>query len=146
MRSDCASSPTRGSRFVGLLSMIITSVFGSGLPEQESAAARKATEASARNILNKPVIPSEGAGPLARRDKSRDLLLARSLSLSIRDLSQDRRAPGSGGGRHIRWSPIPRLERHQRERRCFLGFGGQSEFIRSTDLQPQGSKFICQHG
>ena len=34
MRSDCASTPTRGSRLVGLLSMIITSVLGSGLREQ----------------------------------------------------------------------------------------------------------------
>src|SRR5436309_14437067 len=35
MRSEYASSPTRGSRFVGLLSMIITSALGSGLPLQE---------------------------------------------------------------------------------------------------------------
>src|SRR5438046_7836162 len=35
MRSEYASSPTRGSRFVGLLSMIITRVSGSGLPLQE---------------------------------------------------------------------------------------------------------------
>src|SRR5256885_17075467 len=35
MRSDCASSPTRGSRFVGLLSIIMTKVSGSALPEQE---------------------------------------------------------------------------------------------------------------
>src|SRR5437660_955027 len=35
MRSEYASSPTRGSRFVGLLSMIITRVSGSGLPPQE---------------------------------------------------------------------------------------------------------------
>src|SRR5271157_448828 len=34
MRSDCASTPTRGSRFVGLLSMIMTSVLGSGLRAQ----------------------------------------------------------------------------------------------------------------
>src|SRR5271169_5685264 len=35
IRSDCASIPTRGSRFVGLLSMIITRVLGSGAGEQE---------------------------------------------------------------------------------------------------------------
>ena len=43
MRSDWASSPTRGSRFVGLDSMITTSVLGSGLREQEVKTSAKIT-------------------------------------------------------------------------------------------------------
>src|SRR5580704_1529458 len=42
MRSEYASNPTRGSRLVGLLSMIMTSVFGSGLEEQDVRAKQAA--------------------------------------------------------------------------------------------------------
>src|SRR5882724_7543 len=47
MRSDCASRPTRGSRLVGLLSMIITRVLGLGLLAQERVRARHAAQARA---------------------------------------------------------------------------------------------------
>src|SRR5215831_20866772 len=39
IRSDCASVPTRGSKFAGLNSMAITSVSGAGRLEQDSIVA-----------------------------------------------------------------------------------------------------------
>ncbi len=42
MRSDCASVPTRGSRFAGPFSIIITNVSGAGCGEQESNVPAKA--------------------------------------------------------------------------------------------------------
>ena len=51
MRSDWASKPTRGSRFVGLLSMIITSVLGSGrLRAQDKEKSRAAASAMSLRI------------------------------------------------------------------------------------------------
>jgi len=73
MRSDCPSIPTRGSRFAGLLSIIITSALRSGFPEQESAE----TSASRTKTSSKVVIASEEADPApgseskARRSRSR---------------------------------------------------------------------------
>ena len=51
----------------------------------------------------------------------------------IRDLSQDRRPPGSGGGGNIGWAMVPGFVRHEREGGGFLGCGGQSEFVGSAD-------------
>src|SRR5215469_8109146 len=48
MRSDCASVPTRGSRFSGLASMIMTSVLASGFLAQP---ARESNNVSARASL-----------------------------------------------------------------------------------------------
>ena len=128
IRSDCASSPTRGSRLVGLLSMIITSVLGSGLLEQESENAR--TTVTRTNLGHKcHVIPREGAGALARRGESRDLGFDRALRSRIRDFPQDRRPLCPGSGRHIRRPPVPGLKRQQRECRRFLRLGRQSEFV-----------------
>ena len=59
MRSEYASIPTRGSRFVGLLSMIMTSVLGSAGWEQESNG-----NTAAPNIKKKVVILSEAKDPL----------------------------------------------------------------------------------
>ncbi len=47
MRSEYASIPTRGSRFVGLDSITITSVLGSALLEHEGREAIKAKAAKA---------------------------------------------------------------------------------------------------
>ena len=51
MRSDCASIPTRGSRLVGLLSIIITSVLGSGACEQERRGSTTPAVTSSRIVI-----------------------------------------------------------------------------------------------
>src|SRR6478672_2541060 len=103
MRSDWASRPTRGSRLVGLLSMIMTRVFGSGLLEQERVAASrimKATEFKAlAEVKNKHKVPRlvsarERASNFARDDGV-------VWALRIRDLSQDCWALRSGRGWNI---------------------------------------------
>src|ERR1700722_1159727 len=50
MRSDWPSRPTRGSRFVGLDSMAMTSVRGLGLAAQENKGVRRARIAKARSL------------------------------------------------------------------------------------------------
>src|SRR2546430_17712538 len=71
MRSDCASSPTRGSRFVGLLSIIMTKVSGSALPEQERLvkirSAAKIPPKALRAFLRIRNFSQYGGGLLARR-------------------------------------------------------------------------------
>src|SRR5450631_4411547 len=110
MRSDCASSPTRGSRFVGLLSMITTRVLGSSLLEQEEAKSARPTIASSHRRLG------------------------------IGDLSQYGGATGSGGRRHVRRAAIDGLIGQKRECRCFFRARRQSEFIGVTKAQAQGSQ------
>src|ERR1700682_2336764 len=121
IRSDCASSTTRGSRLLGLLSMIITKVLGSGLLAQDSVAMRVTA-----NILSlkTPVIPSEDRGALARRSESRDVVFVSKRSLRIGDFPQYRRALCTGSGGNIRRSLVPGLVRHEREGGSFLGFRG----------------------
>src|ERR1035441_6206809 len=99
MRSDCASIPTRGSRLVGLLSMIITSVLGSGGWEQER---RGSTHARRNN--NRIVILTLSLS------KGKDLLLApsRNVASRIRNLSQDRPLPSTRRRGHIAGPPIDR--------------------------------------
>src|SRR5271157_3729980 len=139
MRSDCASIPTRGSRLVGLLSIIITRVLGLGACEQESRVNTKPPSSPKRIIiLKKIVILSE----------AKDLLLARArpAALRIRDLSQDRRPLRSRSRRHIAWPPMPRLMRQQGKSHCLLRFRRKAEFIREMQFEPQGCDFIPQHG
>src|SRR5678810_348562 len=131
MRSDCASRPMRGSRLVGLLSMIITRVLGSGLLEQEIR--RKQAEQARTRIVfiaseKKQQVPRlvsarERASTFARDDRFAG------HGSRIRDLSQDRRPPGSGGGRNIGRPMVPGFVGHEREGGGFLGRGGQSEFV-----------------
>src|ERR1700694_2249791 len=118
IRSDWASRPTRGSRLVGLLSMIITKVSGSGLLEQESVGIRQTAnvaDARERHPTKYLFIPSEGVGALARRDGSRHLGVVCTRCSRIGDLPQYRRSLGPGSGRNVGGPPIPRLIRHERE-------------------------------
>src|ERR1700731_2631867 len=103
--------PTRGSRFVGLLSMIITSVLGSGLEEQER-----------REMLMRAMSPIwTSAGRIATR------LLRRASR--IRNFPQDRWALGTGCGGNVRRPAVPGLVGQEREGGCLFGCRGQSEFV-----------------
>src|ERR1700757_5098798 len=89
MRSDWPSVPTLGSRFAGLLSMIITSVSAPGLEEQAVTGRSRATAAPIINENERPRITRERVGPDA-------LVLAFSarripkIASRIRDLPQNR--------------------------------------------------------
>src|SRR6185437_7195432 len=135
MRSDCASRPMRGSRLVGLLSMIITRVLGSGLLAQEISR-KQAAQARTRIVFvagkKKQQVPRlvsarERASTFARDDR---LLWHGSC---IRDLSQDRRPPGTRCGGNIGRPMVPGFVRHEREGGGFLGGGGQSAFVGSAN-------------
>src|SRR5499427_10495594 len=67
MRSDCASIPTRGSRFVGLDSIIMTSVLGSGLDEQERTGKTRNPKQTVRAVTAKR--RTSDLGPLALRSE-----------------------------------------------------------------------------
>src|SRR5260370_22149433 len=56
MRSDHASIPTRGSRLVGLLSIIMTSVLGSGACEQEVRGSTHAPRNNKRTLVRRRVV------------------------------------------------------------------------------------------
>jgi len=90
MRSDCASIPTRGSRLLGLLSMIITSVLGSGAREQESRGSSSPPRTKYNIAICKQVVILSEA---------KDLLFAHcgAVASRIGDLSQDRRPLRSRG-------------------------------------------------
>src|SRR5208282_728063 len=132
MRSDCPSIPTRGSRFVGLLSIIITSVLGSGACEQES------TGSIHIPTINNRLVILSGA---------KDLLVARShpAALGIRNPSQDRRPLRPRCRGHIAWPPMPRLMRKQSKRHRLLRCRRKAELIGETQLDPQRRDFIAQH-
>src|SRR5207302_220366 len=128
MRSEYASSPTRGSRFVGLLSMIITRVSGSGLPPQAKRGRSekrpdriRAVPTHARTHPSKtakggaPILPL-GCAPAARSSR-------------IRNLSQYRWPLSAGRRRDIRRPTIPSFVRQQSEGSGFFCFGRQSEFV-----------------
>src|SRR5580698_2483820 len=107
MRSEYASSPTRGSRLVGLLSMIMTSVFGSGFEEQE-VSAKQAARIN-MNHAGTAVLTCAFAAP-------------RRTWLHIGNLPENGRSFGSRGRRHIRRPPVPGLIRQQSESVRFFGF------------------------
>ena len=60
MRSDWASIPTRGSRFVGLDSMIMTSVLGSGLVEQETRAKSREVRQQSKERRQSAAVAASG--------------------------------------------------------------------------------------
>src|SRR5258708_39399990 len=103
MRSDGPSVPTRGSRFVGLLSMIITRVCGSGRCEQDRLQKLRKTPVRKRTILDTGFV--KGAS-------------------GIRDFSQYRRLLGAGGGRNVRGPLVPRFIREQGEGCALFGCWG----------------------
>src|SRR6202158_1061727 len=132
MRSDHASIPTRGSRLVGLLSMIMTSVFESGGCEQERRGSRH---------------PPTNAIKIVILRGAKDLLLARAraAALRIRDFPQDRRPLRSRSRRNIGSPPMPRLMREQGKSDCLLRFRRKAEFIGEMQFDPRGCDGIPHH-
>src|SRR5437870_2597835 len=118
MRSEKASIPTRGSRLVGLLSMIITSVSGAGLLEQERA------DNSSRHRRNVSI---------------------RCRISHIRDLAQNRRAACASSGWDVGRLPMPALKGEHRKGDGFLRLGGQTKFIGKAELNSRLSQFGIHH-
>src|SRR6266436_8162598 len=89
MRSDHASIPTRGSRFVGLLSIIISSVLGSGACEQERRGSTHPPSNPKRTVVRKRVVALKRIVILS---EAKDLLFAFFFQAEdgIRDFPQDR--------------------------------------------------------
>src|ERR1700751_5934661 len=120
MRSDCASIPTRGSRFVGLLSIIITRGSPLGLEEHPEIGRSRLmttvekTEKQKVGSIQDHVAPDVLVWAFAARR-------IRANTSHIRNLPQDCRTPRPSGRRNVRWPPMPRLVRKQRERRRLLG-------------------------
>src|ERR1039457_6790944 len=149
MRSDCASIPTRGSRLVGLLSIIITSVLGSGACEQERRGSTTPAVTSNRIVIVTDVC-RERAQSRSFASLRRTILSCADLSCAaasrIRDLSQDRRPLRSRSRRHIAWPPMPRLMREQRKCHGLLRFRRKAELIREVQADLQGRDFTPRHG
>src|SRR5690242_14796766 len=128
MRSDCASRPTRGSRLVGLLSMIMTTVAASGLLEHPVKAKTRPTISSATNRVG---TAAPGRAVAAKGG------MVFTGHLCIRDLSQDDRPLRSSGRRNVRRQPLPRLIGKQGEGRGFFGVGRQPEFVGEANPQAE---------
>src|ERR1017187_6147134 len=121
IRLDCASIPTRGSRLVGLLSMIITSVLGSGAFEQD----RSGKNNAAKNNSELPILK---------------------CTLRIGNFSQDRGSFCSGCRGNIAWPPMPRFVREQSKGYGFFSLGGNAKLVRETQIDSHRSNFVSQHG
>src|SRR5437763_14729896 len=109
VRSEYASSPTRGSRFGGLLSMIITSALGSGLPLQERRGRNEKRPDRIRAVpthaRTHPSKTAKGGAPThSTRTHAAIAVLGSgpaACSLRIRNLSQYRWPLSAGRRRNI---------------------------------------------
>src|SRR5215467_13593003 len=137
MRSDCASIPTRGSRFVGLDSIIMTSVFGSGLDEQERTGKTrkpKMTPTANRRTTD--------CGPLVLRSEGRGL---RSEISGMRDLPQHRGPSRTRSRRHIRRPPVPGfIGQHSKRHRLFRR-RRQAELLRESNPNAERCQSLGNH-
>src|ERR1700679_487398 len=118
MRSDCASTPIRGSRLVGLDSMSITAVSGSGLPPHPARSTR--AMAAAATVL-------------------------RQIRLDIRDLAEDCRMRCAGGCRNVSRQAVPRLPCEECEGDSLFGFGGDAVLVGGLDLASEGREIGSEH-
>src|SRR6267143_7237672 len=143
MRSDHASIPTRGSRLVGLLSIIMTSVLGSGAWEQERRGSRHPPISPRRTVVRKRVILKR----IVILSEAKDLLFAclRPAALGIRDFPQDRRPPRSRRRRYVVWPPMPRLVREQGKSHRLLRFRWKAELIGEMQFDSQLRDCVAQH-
>src|SRR5437879_4674050 len=118
----------RGSKVVGLLSMIITSVSGSGLPPQErrgrSEKRPDRTRAVPTHARTHPSKTAKGGAPKVPKHVGIPVLgcAPAALNSRIRNLSQYRWALGAGRGRDIRCPTIPGFVCQQSEGGGFLCF------------------------
>src|SRR5579863_1360588 len=128
MRSDWASRPTRGSRLVGLDSMIMTSVLGSGREEQEksgrSSAAMAASNARSLHARLDWFAPIQRLG----RDDN---------ASRIGNLPEDGGALGAGGGGDVGRAAMPGLVGEHGEGDGFFGFRGQAEFVGEVQVNAE---------
>ena len=126
MRSDWASIPRRGSRFVGLLSMIITSVSGSGFRAQ----VERKTHSPTRE--QEPGRPSPGA--TSSEGGPRRLVPARRAQEKA---GQPGDSPGEGTSplTHRKPSPEWRDARLRSPKACSTAAG--SRFQRPTARRPR---------
>src|SRR6266704_1533415 len=135
MRSDCASVPTRGSRFVGLLSIIITSVLGSAcLPQEMQESNNKAFNHKGHKVPRSVLFPL--------RVPSCPLWLN---MLSIGNLSQDCRPLGPSRRRNIRRLAAPSLVSEQSKGHGLFGLAGNAKIIRNRDLESYRGCFVGKH-
>src|SRR5581483_6154709 len=118
MRSEYASIPTRGSRFVGLLSMIMTTSSRAGFCEHDR------------------FVPAIKAQIISRTTR---------CELRIGDLAQDRRTLRPGRSRDVGGIAVPGLEGEQRKGDGFLGLGRQAELIGKTQANPEFGKLGRHH-
>src|SRR5579862_7415266 len=128
MRSDCPSMPTRGSRLVGLLSMIMTSVERSSGCEQESRGDRKLAVR-----ITKIALGSDARGLNLR-------------VLCIRDLPQDRGTLCPCCRGNVRGTPMPRLVGQQGEGQSFFRIRRDAELVGKAQRDPESDQFSVQHG
>src|SRR5437764_15144910 len=113
MRSDCASIPTRGSRLVGLLSMIMTRVSRSCFPPQEQSWSKN-----------------------PQRNNKKHLFAL--CFLHIRNLAQNYGPFCSGPEGNVRRQSVPVLVSEQREGYGLFGFGKDAKLGGGT--QPQAKR------
>src|SRR5271166_2635494 len=138
MRSDCASTPTRGSRLVGLLSMIITSVLGSGLRVQRVR--------SMKSPKTRPVILIAVWSLQRPNEVERSLSFADPSSLlRIAHFAQNCGSLCPSCGSNVRRHPPPRLIRQQRKSCGFLRLGGQPKLVGGAHAHLQGCEFFMDH-
>src|SRR6185312_7463929 len=173
--SDCASVPTLGSRFVGLLSMIMTSVLGSGRLAQPIRAMRmtdiKNNHRERRGaprvfFWNSEPASFAGEGALSSakcrqeylvlfvtigisrggRDlKKKAPLIPRLMCLYIGNFSQHHSFLRTRGRGHISGLAMPRLVCQQCKGNGFFGLAGDTVIVRVAELQPQLGGFFHQH-
>src|ERR1019366_1094716 len=153
IRSDCASTPTRGSRFVGLLSMTITSVVGSGLRAQPAKNKTTETQRHRENLdlgFGKYQLRSCRSSWLGLLifSSCRSLCLCVSVVnkiLRIADLAQDRRTFGSGRGWYVGRQMAPSLVRKHRESDRFLCLRREPKVVAGAHSHFQRRQFFSNH-
>src|SRR5215469_14041087 len=107
MRSDWASVPMRGSRFTGLNSMSITSVLESGDLAQERRKTKSANHKGHKGTQREPERVWIFHTPACLLANLR--VPSCPLWLTIRNLAENNRPFGAGGGRDVSGAAMPRL-------------------------------------
>src|SRR5262249_27883785 len=152
MRSDQASVPMRGSRLAGLVSMIITNVFGSEGRVQESETERGSRKSSFNNrvIRGKPglvapsghrVIVSVLSFFVAPTSWESATLHGR----RIRNFPHLRPALCAGCGGNVPHLPVPSLMGENGEGDRLFGLRGQPKLVGSTQPYRQSSDSSGDH-
>ena len=89
-----------------------------------------------------------GSGGLEQETKKSNAArehTSRAARLNIGNLSQDRGAFCTGGGRNVGGSPMPRFVRKQSESGGFLGLRGKTEAVGVAELDIEFDQTGLQH-